>query len=79
MYFPIKARVLEILRATDSHGLDADYVMNLLRREGFEELPIPGGFHLARSLIDEKLQQLEANNPSDHAEDMKVRADSSDE
>ena len=54
--------------------------MNLLRREGFEELPIPGGFHLARSLIDENLQQIECHNPENeqhgHAE---LRADSSDE
>jgi protein phosphatase 1B len=69
----------EILHSTDAHGLDADYVLNLLRREGFEELPIPGGFHLARSLVDEKLQQLEAHNPPEHAENLQVRADSSDE
>jgi protein phosphatase 1B len=69
----------EILKSSDNHGLDADYVMNMLRREGFEELPIPGGFHLARSLVDQKLQQLEAHNPPDHPENLQVRADSSDE
>lgn len=54
----------EILKGIDVENVDADLVMTLLKQEGCEELPIPGGIHLARSIIDNKLQKLlESHSP----------------
>uniref|UniRef100_A0A7E4W0M6 PPM-type phosphatase domain-containing protein n=1 Tax=Panagrellus redivivus TaxID=6233 RepID=A0A7E4W0M6_PANRE len=48
-----------IIRGLEPNQADADLVMSMLRREGFEELPLPGGLHLARTLVDLKLKRME--------------------
>lgn len=61
--------VSEILKGIDVENVDADLVMTLLKQEGCEELPIPGGIHLARSIIDNKLQKLLESHSSPSAQE----------
>lgn len=50
----------DIIRGLEPNQADADLVMSMLRREGLEELPLPGGLHLARTLVDLKLKRIES-------------------
>lgn len=65
--------VLEILNETGN--VDADIVTSMLKREGLEELPIPGGIHLARTLIDLKLQKMEEEHQHPQEDEMYTVSD----
>jgi protein phosphatase 1B len=60
----VESKILEILSEheadTEHAEIDADMMTALLRNEGLDSSPLPGGVHLARSRIDELLQQKTA-------------------
>ncbi|KAH7696189.1 Protein phosphatase 2C containing protein [Aphelenchoides avenae] len=56
--------LLETHDEQDSPEIDADMLTAMLRNEGLDDSPLPGGIHLARSKIDEILQSREGRSSS---------------
>lgn len=57
----------ELIELHDEHDpvdIDAESITASLRNDGFDDSPLPGGVHLARSKIDEMLQAREGRSSS---------------